>query len=84
MNKNFKSFSTGRGESKNFKSKQTLSGKNHCESVCVYSKMLSTLNSNVLDREPVNKKRKRDGPSESFYVSLKTWYKIVILYTITL
>ncbi len=42
--------------------------------------MLSTLNSNVLDCEPVNKKRKRDGPSESFYVSLKTWYKIVILY----
>ena len=50
----------------------------------IYSKMLSTLNSNVLDREPVNKKRKRDGPSESFYVWLKTWYKIVILYTITL
>ncbi len=32
-----------------------------------------------MDREPVNKKRKRDDPSESFYVSLKTWYKIVIL-----
>ena len=26
MNKNFKSFSAGRGDSKNFKSKQTLSG----------------------------------------------------------
>ena len=44
--------------------------------------MLSTLNSNVLDRDPVNKKRKRVGNSDSFDVSLKTWYKIVILYTL--
>jgi hypothetical protein len=47
-------------------------------------KMLTALNCNVLDHEPVNKKRKRVGPSDSFYISLKTWYKIVIIILYTL